>query len=85
MVQFIPLVIVPQIFFTGLFPMDGMADWLINIGRIMPLYYASDAITEVMYKGYGLQDTWIDLSVLIAFAFIFILLNIWSLKKYRTL
>lgn len=85
MVQFIPLVIVPQIFFTGLFPMDGMADWLVNIGRIMPLYYASDAITGVMYKGYGLQDTWIDLSVLIAFAFIFILLNILSLKKYRTL
>ena len=78
MVQFIPLVIVPQIFFTGLFPMDGMADWLIK-------YYASDAITGVMYKGYDLQDIWSDLSVLIAFAFIFILLNIWSLKKYRTL
>ncbi|WP_102691690.1 ABC transporter permease [Rummeliibacillus pycnus] len=85
MVQFIPLVIIPQIFFTGLFPMDGMADWLVNIGRIMPLYYASDAIKGVMYKGYGLNDIAMDLSVLIGFAIVFILLNIVSLKKYRTL
>lgn len=85
MVQFIPLVIIPQIFFTGLFPMDGMADWLVNIGRIMPLYYASDDIKGVMYKGYGLNDIAMDLSVLIGFAIVFILLNIVSLKKYRTL
>ncbi|WP_397538780.1 ABC transporter permease [Rummeliibacillus pycnus] len=85
MVQFIPLVIIPQVFFTGLFPMDGMADWLVNIGRIMPLYYASDAITGVMYKGYGFSDIGIDLSVLLGFALVFIVLNIFSLKKYRSL
>lgn len=85
MVQFIPLVIIPQIFFTGLFPMDGMADWLVNIGRIMPLYYASDAITGVMYKGYHFEDIGLDLSVLLGFACVFIVLNILSLKKYRTL
>ena len=84
-VQFIPLVIIPQIFFTGLFPMDGMADWLVNIGRIMPLYYASDAITGVMYKGYSFHDITLDLSVLVGFALIFIMLNILSLKKYRAL
>lgn len=85
MVQFIPLVIIPQIFFTGLFPMDGMADWLVNIGRIMPLYYASDAITGVMYKGYNLSEIGIDLTVLLGFAIVFIVLNIFSLKKYRAL
>ncbi|WP_146551519.1 ABC transporter permease [Rummeliibacillus sp. SL167] len=85
MVQFIPLVIIPQVFFTGLFPMDGMADWLVNVGRIMPLYYASDAITGVMYKGYSFKDIGFDLSVLVGFALVFIILNIFSLKKYRTL
>lgn len=85
MVQFIPLVIIPQVFFTGLFPMDGMADWLVNVGRIMPLYYASDAITGVMYKGYSFKDIGFDLSVLVGFAHVFIILNIFSLKKYRTL
>lgn len=85
MVQFIPLVIVPQIFFTGLFPMDGMADWLVNFGKIMPLYYASDAITGVMYKGYPLSKIGNDLFVLLSFACVFIFLNIISLKKYRAL
>jgi len=65
--------------------MDGMADWLVNVGRIMPLYYASDAITGVMYKGYSFKDIGFDLSVLVGFALVFIILNIFSLKKYRTL
>ncbi|MBO2535847.1 ABC transporter permease [Rummeliibacillus suwonensis] len=85
MVQFIPLVIIPQIFFTGIFPMDGMADWLVNIGKIMPLYYASDAMTGVMYKGYQLNEIVSDLGVLLGFACVFIVFNILSLKKYRTL
>ncbi|RHW32742.1 ABC transporter permease [Lysinibacillus yapensis] len=83
MVQFIPLVIVPQVFFTGIFPLDGMADWLVQIGRIMPLYYASDALNGVMYKGYEINDIAMDLFVLFLFAIIFIALNIISLKKYR--
>lgn len=33
MVQFIPLVIVPQVFFTGIFPLDGMSDWLQKSAR----------------------------------------------------
>ncbi|MBC8830475.1 ABC transporter permease, partial [Escherichia coli] len=37
-VQFIPIVIVPQVLFCGIFPLDGMADWLVWIAHIMPLY-----------------------------------------------
>lgn len=85
MVQFIPLVIVPQIFFTGIFPLDGMADWLQQLGKIMPLYYASEALNGVMYKGYSLNDILTHLLVLLCFAVAFITLNIISLKKYRTL
>lgn len=84
MVQFIPLVIVPQVFFTGILPLDGMADWLQQFGRIMPLYYASNALNGVMYKGFGLNNIAIDLLVLLLFAVVFILLNIVSLKKYRS-
>ncbi|XKE95347.1 ABC transporter permease [Metaplanococcus flavidus] len=85
MVQFIPLVIVPQIFFSGLFPLDGMADWLQNLGRIMPLYYGADALKAVMYRGEGLIDVWEDLLVLGLFALLFIVLNILALKRYRKL
>ncbi len=85
MVQFIPLVIVPQIFFSGLFPLDGMADWLQNLGRIMPLYYGADALKAVMYRGEGLADVWGNLLVLGLFALLFIALNIAALKRYRKL
>ncbi|KRF63433.1 ABC transporter permease [Bacillus sp. Soil768D1] len=85
MVQFIPLVIVPQIFFTGIFPLDGMADWLQQIGKIMPLYYASDALNGIMYKGLTFSEVVMDLLILLAFAVVFITFNILSLKKYRAL
>ncbi|MDM5247227.1 MULTISPECIES: ABC transporter permease [unclassified Lysinibacillus] len=85
MMQFIPLVIVPQIFFSGIFPLDNMAEWLQNVGRIMPLYYAADALNGVMYKGYSFSDILPDLAILASFALVFITLNIVSLKKYRSL
>lgn len=85
MVQFIPIVIVPQIFFSGIFPLDGMAEWLQNLGRIMPLYYGADALKAVMYRGEGLTDVWGDLLVLGLFALLFIVLNILALKRYRKL
>ncbi|MGE8034634.1 ABC transporter permease [Lysinibacillus sp. NPDC093692] len=85
MMQFIPLVIVPQIFFSGIFPLDNMVEWLQNIGRIMPLYYAADALNGVMYKGYTFSEILADLAILACFALVFITLNIVSLKKYRSL
>lgn len=85
MVQFIPIVIVPQIFFSGIFPLDAMANWLQGFAKIMPLYYAADALKGVMYKGEGLLDISSDIYVLIGFAIIFIVLNLFALKKYRKL
>ena len=85
MLQFIPLVIVPQVFFSGIFPLDNMVEWLQNIGRIMPIYYASDALNGVMYKGYTFSDISTDLTILAFFAIVIITLNIISLKKYRSL
>ncbi|MEC0242413.1 ABC transporter permease [Paenibacillus dokdonensis] len=85
MVQFIPIVIIPQIFFAGIFPLDHMADWVQVIARIMPLYYGADALKDVMYKGLGFGDIALDLGVLVLFAALFIVLNILALKKYRKL
>ena len=85
MVQFIPIVIIPQIFFAGIFPLDHMAAWVQVIARIMPLYYGADALKDVMYKGLGFGDIALDLGVLVLFAALFIVLNILALKKYRKL
>ncbi|MCH6268875.1 ABC transporter permease [Neobacillus citreus] len=85
MMQFIPIAVVPQVFFAGIFPLEGMANWLQAIAKIMPMYYAGDALKSVMYKGAGLGDISGDLTALVIFAAIFIVLNIFALKKYRTL
>ncbi|RDI41955.1 ABC transporter permease [Falsibacillus pallidus] len=83
MMQFIPLVIVPQIFFSGLFNLDAISDWLSWIGPITPLYYAAQALKDVMIKGYSFTDILTPVLVLTGFSLVFILLNIFALNKYR--
>ncbi|NHC41328.1 ABC transporter permease [Bacillus sp. MM2020_1] len=85
MIQFIPIAVIPQIFFAGIFPLEGMADWLQAVAKVMPMYYAGDALKGVMYKGFSLSDISGDLLALVIFAALFIVLNIFSLKKYRKL
>ncbi|MEH7082730.1 ABC transporter permease [Neobacillus drentensis] len=85
MIQFIPIAVIPQIFFAGIFPLEGMADWLQAVAKIIPMYYAGDALKGVMYKGLGFSEISGDLLSLLIFAAIFIVLNIFSLKKYRKL
>lgn len=83
MIQFIPLVIVPQIFFSGLFNLDTMSDWLSWIGPLTPLYYGADALRDVMVRGYGWEHIYLDLLVLLGLSVLFMVLNIAALKKYR--
>ncbi len=82
-VQFIPIVIVPQVLFCGIFPLEGMADWLQWIAHIMPLYYGADALTSIMVKGEGFSGFATDFYVLVGFTLVFMILNIFALKKYR--
>ena len=85
MIQFIPIIIVPQIFFSGIFSIEGMADWLQVFANFMPLYYAADALKGVMYEGLSLSEISSNLYILLAFAAVFIILNLFALKKYRKL
>ncbi|MBC1330678.1 ABC transporter permease [Listeria booriae] len=82
-VQFIPIVIVPQVLFCGIFPLEGMANWLQWIAHIMPLYYGADALTSIMVKGEGFAGFATDFYILVGFALVFMILNIFALKKYR--
>ncbi|MBC6299520.1 ABC transporter permease [Listeria booriae] len=82
-VQFIPIVIVPQVLFCGIFPLEGMADWLQWIAHIMPLYYGADALTSIMVKGEDFAGFATDFYILVGFALVFMILNIFALKKYR--
>lgn len=83
MVQFIPIVAIPQVFFSGIFPLENMTPWLANIGYLFPLRYAGDALTNIMIKGQGWSDIWFDVLILLIFIILFIILNILGLKRYR--
>lgn len=83
MMQFIPLIIVPQVFFSGLFNLDTMAVWLRWLSHIMPLYYGADALRNIMIRGEGLSSIWVDLVVLLGLPVIFMGLNVVTLRKYR--
>jgi ABC-2 type transport system permease protein len=83
MIQFIPLIIVPQVFFSGLFSLDTMSVWLRWIGVVMPLRYGADALRSIMIRGGGWDRICLDVLVLAGFSLLFMLLNIVALKKHR--
>jgi ABC-2 type transport system permease protein len=83
MIQFIPLVIVPQAFLSGLFNMDTVADWLANLSVIMPLTYGAEALRDVMIRGKGWDVIATNVYVSLGFSLSFMLANIVALKKHR--
>lgn len=82
MIQFIPIVIVPQVFFSGLFELPAIFE---PIKYLMPLYYVADALTAVMIKGKGLAHIGSDLLFLAGCSLLFMLVKIRVLKKYRNI
>ncbi|OOZ81199.1 ABC transporter permease [Bacillus cereus] len=83
MIQFIPLVIVPQIFFSGLFPIESMNKWLQMLGKLFPLTYGADAMRQVMIRNQGFTEIALDLTVLLLFSILFAVGNVFALKKHR--
>ncbi|SHI73043.1 ABC-2 type transport system permease protein [Clostridium cavendishii DSM 21758] len=83
MMQFIPIIVVPQIFFTGLIPIDTMADWLQKVAHVMPLYYGAQALQGIMIKSNGINDVSFYLVILLLFAIALYILNVVGMKRYR--
>ncbi|MGX8793649.1 ABC transporter permease [Oceanobacillus oncorhynchi] len=83
MIQFIPLVIIPQIFFSGMLNVDTMESWLQWIAPIMPLYYAGNAMIDVVLKGFTFGEILAPLSILFLFIVVFVTLNILGMRRYR--
>jgi ABC-2 type transport system permease protein len=83
-VQFMPLVLVPQIFLSGLLvPVEQLNDVLRPISTVLPLTYANEALRAVMIKGFPLSDPLImrDLAVLTAFAVVTIAGAVASIRR----
>jgi ABC-2 type transport system permease protein len=85
LIQFIPVVIVPQIFFSGLFQIETMHPVLQALGRVLPLTYGAHGMREVMIRGGGLSEIATDLVVLTVFPAVCLAANVLALKKVRAL
>lgn len=83
MMQFIPLVIMPQLFFSGIIPLSSMGDWAQMVGRFLPLTYSGDAMSQIILYGRGLGDVLPNIGVLLIFLVILTILNIVGLRRYR--
>lgn len=81
--QFIPIIIIPQIFFSGLISIDTLPYHLGNLAYVMPIYYGCTALQEVILKGSGLADIWGYLLALLLFTIVLSVVNTLALKKYR--
>ena len=84
-VQMIPFTIIPQVFFSGLIPLDLIPYHLGNLSYIMPIYYGAAAIKGVMVYGDGFLQIWGYLLGLILYTILLYLINTRALKKFRKL
>jgi ABC-2 type transport system permease protein len=82
MVQFIPLIILPQVFLSGvLWPVEQMPDYLQWISAALPLTYAIDGLRDIMLSGQNLIDVGVELAVLVGFAVLISVLAAVSLRR----
>nr|WP_242449610.1 ABC transporter permease [Staphylococcus delphini] len=83
MIQFIPIVIVPQVLFAGIIPVESMNDILQGFAHIMPLYYAGQALQNVMIRGFGFEAIALPLAILLVLFIVLLILNMIGMKRYR--
>jgi ABC-2 type transport system permease protein len=63
-VQFLPVVVVPQLLLCGLFvPRGQMAGWLEGVSDALPLTYAVDALAQVGRSAEATTTMWSDLAI----------------------
>jgi len=69
-VQFIPLVIAPQVLLSGIFfPVTSEPVPLQYLSNVLPLTYAVYGLREVMLKGSDLSTTALQVDLLVGLAF----------------
>jgi ABC-2 type transport system permease protein len=82
MMQFIPLIIVPQMFLCGLlWPVSQMPDYLQWIAKFLPLYYGVEGIRALMLQGQNLLDIGKVVGILAAYAMGLLLLASLTLRR----
>jgi len=80
-VQFMPLVVIPQILLCGLFvPRFALPGVLEAISNVLPLSYAVDAMKELVATD-ATGEVWRDLAVVVGFALVALALGAATLRR----
>jgi ABC-2 type transport system permease protein len=83
-VQFMPLAILPQIFFAGLLvPIEQMPDVLQLVSVVVPLRYSLEALSGVMLLGEPMfgQELWVESSVTLMLPIVVLALSWMTLRR----
>lgn len=81
-VQFLPVVVVPQLLLCGLFvPRDQMAGWLQAVADVLPLSYAVEALAQVGAHPDATTTMWRDLTVVAGAAIVALVLAAATLRR----
>jgi len=79
---FIPLIILPSVFLSGLFiDTAKLPVWARIIGECLPLHYALNIIQEIMKPEYRVSGTFVDFGILTCYIFILLVLASFTLKE----
>jgi ABC-2 type transport system permease protein len=81
-VQFLPVVVIPQLLLCGLFvARDQMAGWLQAISKVMPLTYAVEALAQVGANAEPTARMWRDVMIVTGAVIIALVLAAATLRR----
>jgi ABC-2 type transport system permease protein len=81
-VQFMPIVVIPQLLLCGLFvARDQMVGWLQGLSKAMPMTYAVEALQEVGGNADPTRTLWRDLGVVVGCIMVALVLAAATLRR----
>jgi ABC-2 type transport system permease protein len=81
-VQFMPVVVIPQLLLCGLFvARDQMAGWLQVISRALPMTYAVEGLQEVGVHAQATDTLWRDLGIVAGCVVVVLILAAATLRR----
>ncbi|MDN5698094.1 MAG: ABC transporter permease [Rubrobacter sp.] len=79
---FIPLVIVPSVFLSGLLvDIEELPEWAEWLGHVLPLFYANNVIQEMISAGGSVGNVWGNLVVLAGYGAALLILASFTLRE----
>jgi ABC-2 type transport system permease protein len=81
-VQFMPVIVFPQLFGCGLFvPREQMAGWLQALSDVFPLTYAVQALQQIGANTGATETMWRDLGIVVAVVVVALALGSITLRR----